>query len=287
LSSALERICNVANDLQLERVSAFDGLMRINRQVVPRKRVYTREFEPAAGKITLIPFGDLHIGHSNAVTHLVTMLMDYITESEDCYAILLGDVIENATRTSVGLGMFSEDIHLRDQINAAVEILSPIAEADRLLGIHTGNHEFRSAILTGLNPAELIATQLGVPYLGYQAFYTLKVGAHNYRVMSTHGVGSGRTSGAKANAAERPADIAPLMDIYLSGHTHIKHAHELLRFYVNDNNELVPLPQYYVTCGSFMSYFGEYAEMQVLKPHSTGVPKIELGASDRNISVIL
>lgn len=287
MSEIAQRFKAITSELNTDRVQVFDELMQINRQRSPRKHVYTRSFNPEQGKITLIPIGDAHLGHANAETQMLQDLIQYIVDTPDCYVIVLGDMLENATRTSVGMGIFTEDIHLRDQIMLATEILEPLAESNRLLGVHTGNHEFRNAILTGLNPMELVATQLGVPYLGYQAYYVINVGSQTYRVMSSHGVGSGRTTGAKANASERMADVAPLMHLYLSGHTHIKHAHEMLKYYVDENNQLCALKQFYVTCGSFMSYFGDYAEMQILPPHTTGVPKIDCYRDTHNMTVLL
>ncbi len=287
MSDLATRLSNIAEDLGAGRLQVFDELIQLNRQREPHKRVYTRQFQPEEGKITLIPIGDVHIGHTNAELRILHDLIQYIVNTPDCYVIVLGDMLENATRTSVGMGIFSEDIHLRDQIMVAAEVLEPLAEADRLLGLHTGNHEFRNAILTGLNPMELVATQLGVPYLGYQSYYVFGVGGQEYKVMSSHGVGSGRTTGAKANASERLSDVAPLMDLYLSGHTHIKHAHELLKYYINAEHKLCSLKQLYVTCGSFMSYFGDYAEMQILSPHTTGVPKIEFYRDNRDMRVLL
>ncbi len=285
------RLEDVAKDFGVSAVSPlsplFDDIVRMNRQKMPKKEIYVKRLETGEdGKASILPIPDSHIGHRCSDINLLVECVNYISEKKGCYTILLGDTIENATRTSVGLGMFEEDMHLREQLITICEILEPLRNSGKILGIHTGNHEFRSAVLTGINPMELVANNLRVPYLEYQAFYVLEVGDQSYQMMSSHGIGGGRTHGAKANAAERLADVAPLCDLYLSAHSHAKHVHENTKFYIQDN-KLHPKKQYYVICGSFMTYFGGYGEMKILPPGTTGFPRVDFHSQSHDIQVLV
>ena len=279
-----EKLASITDELGVQRADVFNDILRLNKQVTPRKPVYTHRLEPVENKVTLIPLADMHLGHRESLREKVAEAVEMILRTPGCYTVILGDAVENATKVSVGLGIYEEDMHLRDQMHLLVDLLRPLVDAGRLLGIHTGNHEFRSSILLGINPMELIASQLNVPYLDYQGFHQILVGEQEYQMMSTHGVGCGRTTGSKVNSVERMADVAPLMDLFIAGHTHIRHTHDDVR-YVMQGGKLIPMKRYYVICGSFISYFGGYPEMKVLSPSSTGVTMIEFYADQHNIRV--
>jgi hypothetical protein len=161
-----------------------------------------------------------------------------------------------------------------------------------LLGIHIGNHEYRIPKEVGLSPAEILATELGVPYLGFQGYHVLKVNSLQtnqtqvYNMMSYHGTGAGSTIGSLVNAAERGDKVCTNCDLYISGHTHAKNFHVKTVFNLDQATaSLVPFNRYYVICGSFLEYWGSYAEMKLLPPQETGAVMITLNSSKKEIKI--
>jgi hypothetical protein len=154
--------------------------------------------------------------------------------------------------------------------------------------MHPGNHEFRSACLVGVDPIELLAHMLEVPYLGYQGYTSIKVKEQVYHIMSFHGAGGGGTSGSKVNVVEKLTNINPACDLYLAGHTHFKSVHDAVTYTIDDTTStLVPRRQLFVSTGSFLDYFGGYAEMKALKPSSIGAVIIDLYGDDKYINAMI
>lgn len=282
-----KRLEEVAGNLGVEKSDIVTDLEKFYRlreaKEVESKKVTSYKF--TNNILRIVPVGDIHLGHSNSNLEKLKAVAQYILETENCVTILMGDLSETATKVSVGLGMFEEDIHIPEQLELLYKVFKPLAEANKILGVTTGNHELRVAMLVGLNPMEMLAKKLGVPYLGYQGYIKTDVGDQTYHIMIHHGVGGGSSSGAKANSAEKLNKVA-FADLYLSGHTHSKHFTEDLIYYIdNESEELVAKRRCYVACGSFLEYWGGYAEMKLLQPTPTGVVHIELRGDIKDIRV--
>jgi hypothetical protein len=267
-----------------EEDAIFEDILRI-RSVTEIRPKLVNVAEYTGDVFQLIPIGDLHLGSINCNRELVKATVEYILEKDNRHTIFMGDLAENATKVSVGLGVYEEDMHLREQLYYLRELMKPLAEQGRILGIHQGNHEFRSSCLLGIDPMEILADWLDVPYLGHQGYTVLTVKNQKYHIMTYHGSGGGGTSGGKVNAAEKGFKVNPTCDVYLSGHTHAKSAHETVTMVINENNEMVQKRQYYVACGSFLNYFGGYAEMKILAPSAIGAPIVEFYGNEKCISV--
>ena len=138
---------------------------------------------------------------------------ELILNTPNCYTFILGDMMENATKTSVGNAMFDEAYHMPDQLLILQHKLEPLAAQGKILGIVPGNHELRTERLTGSSSMKTLAYQLNVPYCGYQGYLKLKVQEQTYRALMFHGTGSGTTIGGKVNAAQRLGNVA-IADLY-------------------------------------------------------------------------
>lgn len=249
------------------------------------KRVVYREFTPKSGSVTIVPISDAHLGHKNCKVDQLAQYFKMIDSVEDCYTVLLGDQAETATKTSVGLGMFEEKMHLPDQLEKLAEILHPLAQKGKVLGMIPGNHEFRIHKELGINPMEQLADMLDIDYMGHQGFLDLRVNGIPYQVMVFHGVGGGGSTGGKLNGLERLGNIA-IADLYLAGHTHIRSYHDDCIYEIKDG-ELVARKRYYVTCGSFLDYWNGYPEMKGLRPVNTGSVGVELRGDVKGIQVTI
>lgn len=212
--------------------------------------------------------------------------VDYILDHDDTYAICMGDLTETATRYSIGAGVYEQQMDPDTQIDVMVEILKPLADAGKLIGIHGGNHEYRGVIVGGTNPARGIANILRVPYLGFQAFHVVKVAKQVYIIMSFHGTGSGRTKGSKIEKLLALSKIADC-DVYIMGHHHTLDYTTQLMYKVDvSTGNLIPHVRHFVCTGSLLGYFNNYSEMQGLQPTLPGLVKIQLSAKNHDVKVV-
>lgn len=266
---------------ELNKVSSAEDshLMKKEIFIFPKNGVFERE-------ITIIPITDIHFGSKQSNVAKMQGLLNYILETPNTYTMLLGDQMETATKQSVGLGVYDEEIDVRAQLKFLSQRLKPLADAGKILGILPGNHEMRVAYLTSINPAELLADNLGVPYFGYQGYLTLKVGTQVYHVMCHHGAGGGTTPAGKVNAMRKLNQVADA-DIYLSGHTHGRTDDaDLLWEFDDEKGVMRPRMRYYVVAGSYLEYWGGYAEMKCLPASITGSIALRLMPHEKKVQII-
>ena len=173
-------------------------------------------------------FADLHIGDKFCNEGEIKERIKYVKETPNAYAILNGDIINNATKTSVS-DCYAEMLTPTQQMTRFVELFEPIK--DKILCITSGNHENRTYNKEGIDITRLCARELGIEdrYSKSGAVVFLRLGKqsprfHNrrvcYTIYCTHGTGGGRKEGAKAT---RLADMASIIDadIYIHSHTHL------------------------------------------------------------------
>lgn len=177
-------------------------------------------------EIKLIILSDLHYGNPYCSVRHFQKAIDFIRENKNTYCFLNGDLIEAATRTSVG-NVYEQKLSPKQQRKFVTKLLMPIKES--ILGATTGNHEMRIANATSEDPSELIAEALGVPYRPEGMLYKLSFGQGNsyhsskpyvFWLYITHGYGGARTKSAKAVKAERAANWIHA-DLVAMSHDHV------------------------------------------------------------------
>lgn len=272
-------------------LDAYRAISRIPDEV-RMKKVHRTDFNPKGDKITIIPVHDIHYGALNCNKEKFRAYLDYILNTEDTYMLGLGDLIENATKTSVGMGVYDQEVHVGDQIDYIAEALEPLAAAGKILGLMTGNHEFRTSVLIGMDPMYQVcrlltkATGKEVPYLGYQGFFKWVVGDVVYKAHAFHGRTAATTPGGRINAVRRQNNIMLDADIYLMGHVHTIQDDMDMGYVIDDATDtLVPRRRYYVIGGSLLSYFESYAEMYGLAPSPQGLVRIDLYKTEKRIVI--
>lgn len=244
--------------------------------------------------LELVCISDSHIGDPCANEQALMKQIRYVEDTPNCYAIVNGDIMNNATKSSRS-DTYTEVLSPMEQIVKAVLTLKPIA--NKVLAITQGNHERRTARESGIDLMKLIAMELGLDdkYSEGMAYIFLRFGeqnAHNhykkvpYAILVTHGNGGGRTVGAKAN---RLADLVSIADadVYLYGHTHQNIAFKEGFWRVDwHNNNVTMVDRLFVNSGAFLDW-GGYAEQAQYRPSVISTPHIFLSGTERRMWVKL
>lgn len=239
-------------------------------------------------KIELHTFADEHIGDEQCDIKRVLQRIEYVKNTPNAYCILNGDIIDNATKTSVG-DVYTQAFNPMEQLERAVSIFAPIK--DKILCVTHGNHENRTYKTDGINISRLLATQLGIVdrYTPTSALLFIRFGkdvsSHHYRkirytVYVLHGSGGGRKEGGKVN---RLADLASIIDtdIYIHSHTHLPMIMKQAFHRCDNNNSTVTLvDKLFVNTAANLTY-GGYGEAAAFKPNSTDTPVIYLSGTKK------
>ena len=236
-------------------------------------------------KINIIPISDIHLGHRCCNKEKLLEIIKFIERKPNTYTILLGDQFECATKSSVGMGPYEEEMNVGDQLKWLYKALKPLAAKNKILGICTGNHENRLTQFANIDPAQVLAEKLEVPYFGWQGYLSLLVGKNIYNVSAFHGAGGGTSKASKMNASKKIKNIVNC-DLYLSGHTHDKMQDEELKYEFDlKSGKLVPSIKHFAVCGSFLEYWTSYPEMKALEPSITGSILITLDGKKKEIKI--
>lgn len=245
-------------------------------------------------QVELHTFADEHIGDEHSDIKRVLQRIEYVKNTPNAYCILNGDIIDNATKTSIG-DTYTQVFNPMEQLEKAVELFAPIK--DKILCITHGNHENRTYKKEGINLSRLLAAQLGLAdrYTATSAVLFIRFGMgtphdHNRKVRYTgyvlHGGGSGRKEGAKAI---RLADMASIIDcdFYIHSHTHLPMIMKQAFHRIDVTNSTVALvDKLFVNTASNLNY-GGYSEAQAFKPSSKDTPVIHLSGTKKYMEATL
>lgn len=236
-----------------------------------------------ADDITIYPISDVHLGASEHLAHEWADFRDRVLASPNTYLILNGDLINNATRSSVS-NIFEETMRPRDQKRLMVEMLTPLR--DRILCITSGNHERRSVKDADDEPTYDIACKLDLEdlYRPNACFLKLMLGKINgsdganraktcYTFAVTHGAGGGIYTGAAINRNERFGNIIDGLDCLVVGHTHKGAITRPEKLVLDLHRNRVTLEHYTVVGSVSWLAYGGYAMQKMLLPSSGGEPQ--------------
>lgn len=240
-------------------------------------------------RVEIHTFADEHLGDEHCDLKRLVQRIEYVRDTPHAYCILNGDIIDNATRTSIG-DTYAQEFAPMEQIQRAVKLFGPIK--DKILAITHGNHENRTYRNEGINLSSLMAAQLGLSdrYTATSAVLFLHLGEESrgrkdpkgqcrqvsYTIYVLHGSGGGRKEGAKIN---RLADMASIIDtdIYVHSHTHLPMVMKQAFHRIDTHNDAVAIvDKLFVNTASNLDY-GGYGEAQEFKPSSKDTPVIYLG----------
>lgn len=261
--------------------------------------------------ITIEIFSDLHIGSTKCDYDEIIRRVKLVEEDPNKYCVILGDVVNNTTKTSVG-DVYEEPVSPMNQIKKAVDIFRPIK--DKILGVTTGNHERRTYKQDGIDLGYFFCRELGIEdcydYAGVVIFvrfgkkkrradYNLKAdgtrhtnrerGTHSgkitYSMYITHGDGGcGRTVGGKMNALSRRGDMIDT-DIVVMGHTHLPATFRECSWKTDNIHKCITQHEQVFVSASATLDHEEYAEIYGMAPSSKRSPVIGLRGDTYEIAV--
>jgi predicted phosphodiesterase len=230
----------------------------------------------------LVPIGDIHFGNKYFVEKLLDDALEFVRRNRRrTRIILMGDLMEVATKTSVGRSVYDENYPTQRQYEIAVEKLKPFA--DLIDFVVEGNHEERIIRDTSFEIIQEFCHRIGRPdaYGKFEGLVNYRMGSGlTYSVYVHHGATGGTTESSVANALLKQRERA-LAHIYLMGHTHklFSFSREL---YVPQPGELEPakIKQMFVNTGAAVGD-GGYATQKGLPMNRIGYGAIELFAEER------
>lgn len=244
--------------------------------------------------IELHTFADEHLGDEYCDVKRLIERIEYVRDTPNAYCILNGDILDNATRTSIG-DTYTQEFNPMEQLQKAVEMFEPLK--DKILCITHGNHENRTYKKEGINLSCLLAAQLGLSdkYTPTSAVLFVRFGKGSshihgrkicYTIYALHGSGGGRKEGAKAI---RLADLASIVDcdIYLHGHTHLPMIMKQGFHRVDmQNSSVAQVDKLFVNTAANLKY-GGYGEAGAFKPSSMETPIIYLNGTKKEFKAKL
>lgn len=251
--------------------------------------------------IELHVFADEHIGDEHSDIKSIVHRIEDVRSNPNAYCILNGDIMDNATKTSIG-DVYTQEFNPMEQLRKSVELFEPIKE--KCLCITHGNHENRTYKKEGLNMSALLAAQLGLTerYTPTSAMIFLRFGQMTrgfkenngsgnvrkmcYTIYALHGSGGGRKEGAKAI---RLADMASIIDadIYIHSHTHLPMVMKQAFHRTDKINSTVSIvDKLFVNTAANLNY-GGYGEAGEFKPSSKKSPVIYMSGKKKDFTAKL
>lgn len=235
-----------------------------------------------SGKNEVCFLGDLHYGAPNCQVSDIKSCIKQI-KNRNIQVMLMGDLVENGTRESVGAGVYEQVMHPSQQIKDVISLLHPIK--DQIICSMQGNHEERTFKDSGVGISEVIADSLDCNYSNFMSLVRMKNSNLKYDIFGWHGYGSGQSIPGKLKALTKQAEWIDA-DIYAMGHTHeLYHVTDTKRNI--DNVGFTDRMRHFILTGSFLKWDGSYAESRGYKPMKIGCPLVTLDGKKHNIEVDL
>lgn len=233
-------------------------------------------------ELSITPIGDVHYGSPECDVKRFLAVLELLKNNDD-KIILMGDLLEAASRHSVGAGWVEQKITPQQQLDDLYTWLYPFK--DRILLLLDGNHEERIYKHSGIDVSGTLAKMLGVPYGGYACFAYLKVGKQGYTVYAQHGSSGATMPHTKMNSVKKTATHTDA-DLYLYGHVHeLGYDTVAKRYYDTRMKGIRKKYQTFVLTGSMLGYEGGYAERKNMYPSELGFATIKLSGSEKKIKV--
>lgn len=230
-------------------------------------------------KIMVVPLSDLQWGAEECREEAIRSYIKWIGETENVFAFINGDLLNNALAGSVGGSVYFDKIKPHEQVLTMIELLRPIAH--KILWAIPGNHEERTVKVADLDPLEWICMALNIPYYSQPIFVDILWNDHRFSFYCFHGVSGSRTMGGKLNAASKPMEWTEFIMFYVMGHVHEPMGNPVTRRCIvrtyGKNGKLKELKvidrdQYVIIAAAWLNFWDSYAHKAAYAPPPQGSP---------------
>ena len=246
-----------------------------------------RDFEliqhkfPERVDLKIIPISDVHLGAPEHMQRKWELFCQDVMKSPNTYITLGGDLINNATRSSVS-NIFEETMRPSEQKKIMAKMLEPLR--DRILCADD-------------DPTCDIMCKLDIEHLYRENIAFLKIqmgkpegsGQKNptYSLVVTHGGGGGIFTGAAVNRNERFGYVLDGADCLIVGHTHKPFVTQPTKIKIDLFNNKVSFRPFKVVSSTSWLEYGGYAAQKMLLPSSHAAQTITLCGKKKEITVTM
>ena len=249
---------------------------------------------PEREDITIVPIADVHLGAPECMEQEFIKFIDTIAAKDNVYVVLVGDLLNNAIRSSVS-DIYAELYRPSVAKRMMANILEPIK--DRILCSITGNHERRSSREVDDDATADIMCKLDLEHLHREniAFMKLQFGDVNgdglrnptYTIAVAHGSGGGGQTGAGVNKTERFSAYIDNLDAFISGHSHRPVVSQPGKIYIDTRNNKVSIKPFKVITATSWIRSGGYSLQKLLTPTSHALQTITLSGDHKEMVVTM
>ncbi len=228
--------------------------------------------------VHLAPLYDVHIGHKKHDAAKFKRHLTWLAETPYVLTFNGGDMIENASKLSVGAGVYEQDYDPENQLVQAARQLAKVQH--KMLFALPGNHEDRTLIM-GVDVAKWLAWLLDLPYFPDFCFCTIKFAGNNFRIAAHHGSGGASTPGGQLMAARKMLPWVKA-DVYWTGHTHASKVDVIFQTdYDQKTGLMIDRSGLVLVSPSYIKYHSTYAAKKQYPPGITGLHAITLHRDGR------
>ena len=232
---------------------------------------------------------DVHLGSPESQFRT---LIDVIAKAdENTYFILLGDILDNAIKDSIG-DIYNQDMNPHEAFEQAIGLFEQAK--GQILGVIEGNHEARTRKQVGVDILGLLCEERHIPYSNDILVLDIAVGTRaprdmkrrvQYTLVCGHGYSASRTVGGKITANGRLIDVVVNGDIYLTAHTHQPSILKLARFEADTRNKKIQRRDFYLITVPSWTGYENYAAVKFMHPSAEAFVELELSGLEKHIEV--
>jgi hypothetical protein len=230
----------------------------------------------------IVPIGDIHFGNKYFDEAKLKDALNFVDKNRNrCRIVLMGDLLELATKTSVGRSVYDENYPTQKQFEIAVETFKPYA--DLIDCIVEGNHEERIIRDTSFEITEELSHRLNRhdAYCKFQGMVNVNTGdGLTYSIHAWHGATGGTKETSVINGLLSMREVS-MSHVYMMGHTHKLFAfNKKITLPQPGSDQCAELDQLFVNTGTAVGN-GGYGEQKGYAMNRTGFGAVQLFADKR------
>lgn len=228
--------------------------------------------------VDLAPLYDVHFGNKAHDSELFQKHKEWVRRSPYALTWNGGDYVENASKLSVGAGVYEQDYMPQNQFVRAVCDFADLS-AKMMFSI-SGNHEGRNSVM-GVDISQWVAMMCRIPYFPDYVYLTIKFRGNNFRGKIHHGSGGAQTDGGQIMAAMKDTH-GSVFDFYWTGHLHQGNAKPIFQLDFDQKTQRAfERTGFVVQSPSYLKYYRTYAATKRYKPGMRGMHVLRLNPDGR------